>query len=162
MRPMTSRADRDRRRQRVAGLGVERRGAEDERHQAADGQEAVARDGGLEDEEDDRQADEQEPADVERQAAEADEGEDEREGAQDAGHPVGVLELEEDAVEAEREEDEGDVRIGQQVEERLERVHRQALAPARPPCRRVALLAGHGRRSRPSDLGEEVLDASRP
>ena len=56
--------------------------------------------GHLEQEEDDSQADEQQPGDVEGQAAEADEGQDDGEGAQDAGHPVGVLELEEEPVEA--------------------------------------------------------------
>ena len=63
-------------------------------------EQAVARHGQLQDEEHDGQAHEQQAGDVERQAAEADEREDEREGAQDAGHQVGVLELEEEPVEA--------------------------------------------------------------
>ena len=40
-----------------------------------------------------------------------------RQRAQDAGHEVGVAELEQQAVEADREQDEGDVRVGQQVQE---------------------------------------------
>ena len=43
----------------------------------------------------------------------------------DPGHEVRVDELEEQPVEAEREQDEGDVRVGQQVQQRLQRVHRQ-------------------------------------
>ena len=45
--------------------------------------------------------------------------------AQDAGDPVGILELEQQAVEADREQDERDIRVGQQVQERLQWVHRQ-------------------------------------
>ena len=44
---------------------------------------------------------------------------------EDAGHEVGALELEDQPVEADRQQDERDVRVGQQVEDRLERVHRQ-------------------------------------
>ena len=85
----------------------------------------MAGDRELEHEQDDPEPDQQQPGDVEGQAAEADEREDDREGAQDAGHEVGRLELEQEAVEPEREQDERDVRVGQQVQERLERVHRQ-------------------------------------
>ena len=73
--------------------------------------------GEFEHEQDDRQADEQQAGDVERQAAEADEREDQRDPAQDPGDEVGALELEEQPVEAERQQDERDVRVGQQVQE---------------------------------------------
>ena len=78
------------------------------------------------------EADQQQAADVERQAAEADEGQDDRRAPQDAGHEVRVLELEEQPVEADREQDEGDVRVGQEVEEPLERVHRPARVTRAP------------------------------
>ncbi len=48
-----------------------------------------------------------------------------RQGAQDSGHEVRVLEFEQQAVEADREQDKRDVRIRQQVQELLERVHRK-------------------------------------
>ena len=43
------------------------------------------------------------------------------------GHEVGVLELEQQPVEPDREQDERDVRVRQEVEDLLERVHRQLL-----------------------------------
>ena len=66
--------------------------------------------------------------------------------AQDAGHEVGVAELEQQPVEADREQDEGDVRVGEQVQERLERVHAArpaAGAPSRLERHRLAVDA-HG------------------
>ena len=106
------------------------------------------------------QADEQQPGDVEGQAAEADEGQDDGEGAQDAGHPVGVLQLEEESVEAQREEDEGDVGVGKQVQEPLERVHVHSVdRGARPSQGRLA--AGH--LDDPAiRLGQQVVDGRRP
>ena len=125
----------------VAGRGVQRGGAEHEADDAPDREQAVAGDGELEHEQHDRQPDQQEPGDVERQAAEADEREDDRERAQDAGHEVRVLELEEQPVEAEREQDERDVRVGEQVQELWSGFIGSsiAVAPAsrerRPACR---------------------------
>ena len=43
---------------------------------------------------------------------------------EDAGHEVRALELEQQSVEPEGQQDERDVRVGEQVDERLERVHR--------------------------------------
>ena len=77
----------------------------------------VADDLRLEREQHEPQDDQQQPRDVERQAAEADEREDERERAQDAGDEVRVLELEQQPVDADREQHERDVRVGQQVEQ---------------------------------------------
>ena len=57
----------------------------------------------LEDEQDHGQCYEQQSGHVEGQAAEADEGEDDRDAAQDAGHEVRVLQLEDEPVEADRE-----------------------------------------------------------
>ena len=105
------------------GRRVERERAQHEADEPADGQEAVAGHGQLEDEQQDGQTDEDQAGHVERQAAEADEREDQRDRAEDAGHEVRALELEQQAVEAERQQDERDVRIGQQVDDRLERVH---------------------------------------
>jgi hypothetical protein len=85
----------------------------------------VAGHGELEHEQHDRQADQQHARDVERQAAEADEREDQRDRAEDPGDEVGALQLEDQPIEADRQQDERDVRVGQQVEDRLEWVHRE-------------------------------------
>ena len=120
-----------------ARLGVQRGCTQHEADEAADGQQAVAGDGQLEDEQDDAEADEQQAADIERQAAEADEGEDDGERAQDAGDEVRVLELEQQSVEAEREQDEGDVRVGQQVQEATAAGSSQSRGRPRRPSRGV-------------------------
>ena len=112
------------------------------------------------DEEQDRQADEEQAGHVERQAAEPDEGEDQRERAEDAGHPVGVLELEVEPVEPERQEDEGDVRVGQQVQEPLERVHRDL--DERGFGRRERHAPATGLDGHPVGLGEQVRRSSPP
>ena len=82
--------------------------------------------------------------------------------AQDAGHEVRVLELEEQAVEADREQDEGDVRVGQQVQEGLERVHRHLRVDGGSRRRR----GPHGWpwtvTVRPSAWASSVVDACRP
>ena len=54
-------------------------------------------------EQEDRQAEEEQSGHVERQAPEPDEGEDDRERTEDPGHEVRVLELEDQAVEADDE-----------------------------------------------------------
>ena len=72
----------------------------------------MARDGRLEDEQQDGKADEDEAGHVERQAPEPDEREDQRDRAEDAGDEVRALQLEEEPVEPERQEDERDVRVG--------------------------------------------------
>ncbi len=62
-----------------------------------------------------------------------------REGAQDAGHEVGVLELEEEPLEAQREQDEGDVRVGQQVQEPLDGFMADSVVGAPAVCERPRL-----------------------
>ena len=140
----------------VARLGVQGRRSQGEGHQPADRQQPTAGHRPLQHEEHHREADEDEAGDVERQAAEADEGQDECERAQDAGHVVGVLQLEEDAVEPEREEDEGDVGVAEQVQERLEGVHAQPL-DLRSGGLEQDGLAGH-RHGRAVRLRQQILD----
>ena len=77
----------------------------------------------LEREQHEPEHDEQQARDVERQAPEPDEREQERHRAQDPGDKVRVLELEQEPVEADGEQHERHVRVAQQVEQRLERVH---------------------------------------
>ncbi len=83
----------------------------------------MARHARLEEEEHDRQPEQDHAGDVERQGPRSDEREDQREAADDARHEVRVHQFEQQAVEADREQDEGDVRVRQQVQELLERVH---------------------------------------
>ena len=114
----------------------------------------------LEPDQDHREQDQQQARDVERQAAEADEGEDDRQSAQDAGDEVRVLELEQEPVEADREQDEGDVRVGQQMEELLERVHPQR-SRGRVGDRERLWLAVHGHGptiGEREDVGERAGD----
>ena len=105
------RRDLDDRRERVTGLGVERGRAQDEADQPAHGEQAVARHGRLEGKQDDSQDQQQEPGRVERQAAEANEGEDDRQAAEDPGDEVRVHQLVEQAQRADAEQQRGDVRV---------------------------------------------------
>ena len=140
-------------RRRGPGRRVQGGRAQREADDAPDREQAVAGHRELQHEQDDRQADEQEPRDVERQAAEADEREDDGERADDAGHEVRALELEQQAVEPQREQDERDVGVGQQVEERLGRVHRDA-RPVSAPA--VAIVVGDAAHAHLATIGRDA------
>ncbi len=93
--------------------------------------------------------DEQQAGDVERQAAEADEREDEREGARGCRSRSSGSGARTAARRTPmREQDERDVRVGQQVEQRLERVHRAA--PSVPTSAVEIERTGWPRDRRPS------------
>src|SRR5438094_2393078 len=97
------------RRQPWSRRRVESGCAQHETDGTAHGQEAVARNRMLEDEQHHAQADQQQARDVERKTSETDEREDDRESPCKACDVVRVIDLEQQAVEAEREQDERDV-----------------------------------------------------
>ncbi len=111
---------------RQGRLRVQRGGAQRKAHDAADREQAMTGHGWLEHEQHDPDTDEHQPTDVHRQAAEADHRQDDGDRTQDARHEVGVLELEQQAVDTHREEDERDVRVGQEAQQVLLHVHWQA------------------------------------
>ena len=80
----------------------------------------------------------------------------------DAGHEVGVLELEEQAVEADHEQDEGDVGVGQQVQEALERAHRRLLDDRVRRLERDRRALRPGRSGRPSPPARAGRSAAMP
>ena len=78
----------------------------------------MARDGQLQAEQDEPEHDQDQAADVERQAPEADERQDQRQPAEDAGDEVRVVELGQQAGRADAEQEERDRRVRQQPDER--------------------------------------------
>ena len=90
---------------------------------AAHGEEPVAGHHHLECQQPDADQDQQQPADVERQRIRANERQHDGDRAEDSGEEVRVEQLGDDAVEADGEQHERDVRIAQQVEELLAWIH---------------------------------------
>ena len=101
----------------------------------------------LEDEQHHAQADQQQARDVERKTSETDEREDDRESPCKACDVVRVIDLEQQAVEAEREQDERDVRITQKPEQALDRAHRLLLDGRPAECEGDLSSAGEGDRA---------------
>ena len=151
---------RDVRRRRRARLRVERGRAQRDADDRPDREEAVAGNLRLQQHQDQPQDDEEKPCHVEGQAPEADEGEEQGDRADDPGHEVRVLELEDQPVEADREQDEGDVGVREQVEERLERVHRD-LHGDRVRGRQRDLPATRQRHRAAVGRREDLLDGRR-
>ena len=114
------RRDRDARHRRVEQVEP----AEHQAHHARDRRQADARVQQLEHEEHDRGDEQDHPDDLDRQHPERDQRGDEHQDAERPDDPAGDEELGHDERQAEPEEDEGEVRVQERVEEAGEEAHR--------------------------------------